>query len=244
MKVKFSVYGEPQGKGRPRFSTVCGHTKTRTPDETILYENLVKTEYRNQAGFRFSDDAMLDVRITAYYTIPKSVSKKKQQAMLDHRIRPIKKPDYGRPKYDGAGTATPVTPTKPSAGGQTSGADYKIGDIVQFKGKTHYVSSQATSGVPCKPGKAKVTSIAKGAKHPYHLVNQGGGCTVYGWVNAADIGADSGAEQAVYTVVAGDSLWGIAQKRLGNGNRYKEIMTLNGLSSTVIRPGQKLKLPS
>lgn len=90
----------------------------------------------------------------------------------------------------------------------------------------------------------KVTSIAKGAKHPYHLVNQGGGCTVYGWVNAADIGADSGAEQAVYTVVAGDSLWGIAQKRLGNGNRYKEIMTLNGLSSTVIRPGQKLKLPS
>ena len=94
MKVKFSVYGEPQGKGRPRFSTVCGHTKTRTPDETILYENLVKTEYRNQAGFRFSDDAMLDVRITAYYTIPKSVSKKRQQAMLDHRIRPIKKPDY------------------------------------------------------------------------------------------------------------------------------------------------------
>ena len=100
------------------------------------------------------------------------------------------------------------------------------------------------NGVPCKPGKAKVTSIAKGAKHPYHLVNQGGGCTVYGWVNAADIGADSGAEQSVYTVVAGDSLWGIAQKRLGNGNRYKEIMTLNGLSSTVIRPGQKLKLPS
>lgn len=47
-----------------------------------------------------------------------------------------------------------------------------------------------------------------------------------------------------YTVVAGDSLWGIAQKRLGNGNRYKDIMTLNGLSSTVIRPGQKLKLPS
>ena len=137
-----------------------------------------------------------------------------------------------------------VTPTKPSAGGQTSGADYKIGDIVQFNGKTHYVSSQATNGVPCKPGKAKVTSIAKGAKHPYHLVNQGGGCTVYGWVNAADIGADSGAEQAVYTVAAGDSLWGIAQKRLGNGNRYKEIMTLNGLSSTVIRPGQKLKLPS
>jgi LysM repeat protein len=176
------------------------------------------------------------------YTIEGNTSNK--CARRSYALNSAKIVGYGRPKYDGAGTTTPVTPTKPSAGGQTSGADYKIGDIVQFKGKTHYVSSQATSGVPCKPGKAKVTSIAKGAKHPYHLVNQGGGCTVYGWVNAADIGADSGAEQAVYTVVAGDSLWGIAQKRLGNGNRYKEIMTLNGLSSTVIRPGQKLKLPS
>ena len=185
---------------------------------------------------------MEKVDASKVYTIEGNTSNK--CARRSYALNSAKIVGYGRPKYDGAGTATPVTPTKPSAGGQTSGADYKIGDIVQFKGKTHYVSSQATSGVPCKPGKAKVTSIAKGAKHPYHLVNQGGGCTVYGWVNAADIGADSGAEQAVYTVVAGDSLWGIAQKRLGNGNRYKEIMTLNGLSSTVIRPGQKLKLPS
>lgn len=94
MKVKFTIYGEPQGKGRPRFSTVCGHVKTRTPDETVFYENLVKTEYRNQAGVRFADDAMLDVRVTAYYTMPKSVSKKKRQAMLDRRIRPTKKPDF------------------------------------------------------------------------------------------------------------------------------------------------------
>lgn len=176
------------------------------------------------------------------YTIEGNTSNK--CARRTYSLNDAKIVGYGRPKYDGAGTTTPVTPTQPSTGGQASGANYKIGDIVQFKGTTHYVSSQATSGVPCKPGKAKVTSIAKGAKHPYHLVNQGGGCTVYGWVNAADIGADSGAEQSTYTVVAGDSLWGIAQKRLGNGNRYKEIMTLNGLSSTVIRPGQKLKLPS
>lgn len=96
---------------------------------------------------------------------------------------------YGRPKYDGVGTTRPSLRLQPSTGGQASGTNYKIGDIVQFKGTTHYVISQATNGVPCKPGKAKVTSIAKGAKHPYHLVNQGGGCTVYGWVNTADIGA-------------------------------------------------------
>lgn len=198
------------------------------------------TNYTNYVWYVYSSGGYYGYY--ASYTIEGNTSNK--CARRSYALNSAKIVGYGRPKYDGAGTTTPVTPTKPSAGGQTSGADYKIGDIVQFKGKTHYVSSQATSGVPCKPGKAKVTSIAKGAKHPYHLVNQGGGCTVYGWVNAADIGADSGAEQAVYTVVAGDSLWGIAQKRLGNGNRYKEIMTLNGLSSTVIRPGQKLKLPS
>lgn len=94
MRAKFCIHGEPQGKGRPRFSTVCGHAKPRTPDETVLYENLVKTEYRQQSGVRFPDDAMLDVRIFAYYSIPKSVSKKKRQAMLDKKIRPTKKPDF------------------------------------------------------------------------------------------------------------------------------------------------------
>jgi hypothetical protein len=151
---------------------------------------------------------------------------------------------YGRPKFDGAETTQNVIPMPPSTGEQTSRTDHKIGDIVQFNGNTHYVSSQAMTGVPCKPGKAKVTSIAMGAKHPYHLINQGGGCTVYGWVNAADIGGGLGTEQSVYTVVPGDTLWGIAQKRLGNGSRYQEIMALNGLNSTLIRVGQKLRLPS
>lgn len=94
MTVQFCVYGEPQGKGRPRFSTYGGRVTTRTPDKTVLYENLIQTEYRRQAGNRFPDDAMLDVRIFAYYGIPKSVSKKKRQAMIAKKIRPTKKPDY------------------------------------------------------------------------------------------------------------------------------------------------------
>ena len=47
-----------------------------------------------------------------------------------------------------------------------------------------------------------------------------------------------------YTVKAGDTLWDIAQSQLGNGSRYKEIITLNGLTSDVIQPGQVLKLPT
>lgn len=48
----------------------------------------------------------------------------------------------------------------------------KIGDVVRFKGGVHYASSNATTdaGTP-KAGAAKVTAIAKGAKHTYHLVH-------------------------------------------------------------------------
>ena len=42
----------------------------------------------------FPDNAMLDVRIIAYYDIPKSTSKRKRKEMLEHKIRPAKKPDW------------------------------------------------------------------------------------------------------------------------------------------------------
>ncbi len=93
-KVRFEVLGEPRGKGRPRFSKIGNFTKAYTDDKTLSYENLVKIEYRRQCeDFRFPDDAELDARIICYYTIPSSVSKKKKNMMLEHQIRPKKKPD-------------------------------------------------------------------------------------------------------------------------------------------------------
>lgn len=60
-------------------------------------------------------------------------------------------------------------------------------------------------------------------------------------------------QQASYTVKAGDSLWGIAQKVLGQGSRYGEIYELNretidsrnkkGGDKYQIYPGQVLKMP-
>lgn len=149
--------------------------------------------------------------------------------------------------YTGATISAPSTgnggTSKPSTGTTTAADDLKVGDIVEFTGDTHYTNSNAATGVKCKPGKAKVTVIAKGAKHPYHLVKEaGGGSTVYGWVDAEDISTSGGEE--VYTVVKGDTLWGIAQKKLGNGARWQEISKLNGLTSTTIVVGQKLKIPS
>lgn len=94
MKVSFTIPGEPQGKGRPRFAKVCGYVRTYTPDNTASYENLVRLEYERQcSGFRFDDSDMLDMRIYAYYGIPRSVSKRKKALMLEGAIRPSKKPD-------------------------------------------------------------------------------------------------------------------------------------------------------
>lgn len=46
-----------------------------------------------------------------------------------------------------------------------------------------------------------------------------------------------------YTVKRGDSLWAIAKKLLGSGSKYTKIQKANGMSSTAIRTGQKLKIP-
>ena len=89
----------------------------------------------------------------------------------------------------GGGSQGTTQPSKPSEG--TVGAC--VGDTVTFTGNKHYVSSNALNGSACKPGKAKVTAMAGNAKHPYHLIKvPGGGSTVYGWVDAADIQVEGG----------------------------------------------------
>lgn len=95
MRVKFSVMGEPRGKARARTVRLPnGASHSYTPSETVLYENLVRTEYRSQCGaVKFPDDAMLDMRILAYYAIPESASKKRKRLMEGGEIRPTKKPD-------------------------------------------------------------------------------------------------------------------------------------------------------
>lgn len=63
--------------------------------------------------------------------------------------------------------------------------DYQVGDVVQFNGGYHYVSSTASNptGSKCAAGPAKITLIAKGAKHPWHLIHTDSSTRVYGWVD-------------------------------------------------------------
>ncbi len=93
MRVKFTVLGEPRGKERPRCAKYSKHPIT--PEQTVLYENLIKTEYRRQCGDKqFPQGQAITVLIYAFYSIPKSASKKKQAMMRSGEIRPTKKPDY------------------------------------------------------------------------------------------------------------------------------------------------------
>ncbi len=50
-------------------------------------------------------------------------------------------------------------------------------------------------------------------------------------------------EYRKYVVKNGDTLWEIAKKLLGNISRYAEIVQINGLKTSVLYPGQELKVP-
>ena len=98
--VKFTVYGEPKAKGRPRVSvrkSADGEktfARAYTPKNTVMYENQVKAEYGVQCdNFRFPDEAMLDVRILPLWDSEKRF-KEKRQEMIEGKIRPVKKPDF------------------------------------------------------------------------------------------------------------------------------------------------------
>ena len=58
--------------------------------------------------------------------------------------------------------------------------------MVDFLGGYHYSNAQASTPVGAKrtAGKAKITNMALGKRHPYHLIGENG-CNVYGWVDAS-----------------------------------------------------------
>lgn len=73
------------------------------------------------------------------------------------------------------------------------------------------------------------------------------GATSTATVQAAPRATTSAPKAATYTVKAGDCLWNIAKKQLGNGADYTKIYNLNKdkiKNPNLIYPGQVLTLPS
>lgn len=125
--------------------------------------------------------------------------------------------------WDGAGAA---------AGGKPQGTGQASGE------KVYTVKAGDTlSGIAAKYGTTyQAIAAYNGIKNP-NLIFVGQKIKI----PAGNAGAQKAPK--TYTVKKGDSLWAIAASQLGSGSRWPEIQKLNGLTSTTIYAGQKLKIP-
>lgn len=93
----FVIDGKPQGKARARtfYNPKLGRVQSMTPENTVLYENLVKQSFIQQADkdARWFGKEPLAVYITAFYPIPASTTKKDRQLICSGKLFPTKKPD-------------------------------------------------------------------------------------------------------------------------------------------------------
>lgn len=96
MKLFIVIPGKPQGKARAR---TCKTGHSYTPENTVLYENLIKTSFLERYGARGKIRAQgkqkpaLKMEIYAGFQVPKSFSNKDRIAALSEDLLPTKKPD-------------------------------------------------------------------------------------------------------------------------------------------------------
>lgn len=123
-----------------------------------------------------------------------------------------------------------------------TGLVYKVanGKVYTVEGNT----SGASGVVPNGGGVCKKSySLNYGRIYGYGRPAYGDKGTSASTATATPTTSENGS-YTVYTTKDGDTLWGIAQRFLGKGIRYKEIMQLNGLKTTIIHRGKKLKIPN
>lgn len=133
--------------------------------------------------------------------------------------------------------------TKPAELAKPTASAVKAGDLVKITGSKYYGGQTIPSWVKAKnwyvhsvSGNRAVINKSEDSKN-----------AIMSPIKVSDlalVNAKSAETYRVHTVVHGDTLWTIAQKYLGKGNRYTEIVKLNGLKSNVIYSGMKLQIPN
>lgn len=134
----------------------------------------------------------------------------------------------------------PTVPDQPDPEPETT---FKVGDLVKITGSKYYGGQNIPSWVKAKNWYVRQINGDRVVIDK----SEDGQNAICSPVHASGLqlvrrGTDAGTAQ-IYTVVKGDTLWGIAKKLLGSGYRYTENVKLNGLKSSVIYSGQKLKIP-
>lgn len=95
-EIIFTIYGEPMGKQRPKFSRQGNAVRTYTPSRTVAYETKVRQAFNRSGGGAFwcSKDEYFSLHMVCYFPVPKAASKKAREQML--ALKPTifpKKPD-------------------------------------------------------------------------------------------------------------------------------------------------------
>lgn len=90
---RFTVPGIPQGKGRPRVSSIGGHARMFTPPKTAAYEGLVAYAAQGALAGRPLLDEPVACAVWIDAPVPTSWSAKKQRMALAGEILPTTKPD-------------------------------------------------------------------------------------------------------------------------------------------------------
>lgn len=96
-EVRFTVYGNPIAKQRARTCRLPnGFTRSYTPSETMHAEATVQEVVQQllRTGQAQRLEGALEVELVFFRALPKSVSKRKREAMLAGALRPVTKPDW------------------------------------------------------------------------------------------------------------------------------------------------------
>ena len=130
----------------------------------------------------------------------------------------------------------PADPVKPTG-------TLHVGDLVTITGSTYYNGKAIPSWVK----KLRWYVVEVSGDRAVINKDESGRYAIMSPVKTSALavaGTKPAEDYRIHAVVHGDTLWAIAKKYLGNGSRYKEIVSLNGLKSNVIYSGMKLKIPN
>ena len=137
------------------------------------------------------------------------------------------------------GSAETATPTEQ----EESTATIKVGNLVTITGSTYYNGKT----IPGWVKKLRWYVVEVSGDRAVINKDESGKYAIMSAVQTSALalaGTATAETYRIHTVAHGDTLWAIAKKYLGNGSRYKEIVSLNGLESNVIYSGMKLKIPN
>ena len=138
LTLKFTVLGDPQGKGRPRFY----RGRAVTPKKTRDYEALVRHEAQQalEHMVQLPDfETPCEVTIDAYYSIPKSYTKKQRHQIAESGawvVRP------GKPDLDNA--------IKEILDGMNGVVYHDDVQVVALRAKKHWCESEELPRVDVK----------------------------------------------------------------------------------------------